>query len=146
MYFYLVAIGVLLLDQIVKFAVRSNMTLGESIPIIEHVFHFTYIENPGAAFGMMANKTGFFVVLTVMIICVMFYLYHKQENKRTMLSLALGLVVSGAVGNLIDRVTKGTVTDVFDCRIWPIFNIADMAIVLGLGYLAYRLIFHGEEF
>lgn len=58
----------------------------------------------------------------------------------------MALVIGGALGNLIDRILKQTVTDMFDFRIWPVFNVADMAIVIGLMYLAYRLIFRGEEF
>lgn len=146
MYFCIILAITLLIDQLTKWLVRANMMLGESIPVINNVFHLTYIENPGAAFGMFANKTYFFVFFTIIVIGMMLYLYIKQPNKRSMLSCSLALVVSGAIGNLIDRVAKGTVTDMFDFRIWPVFNIADMAVVIGLLYLAYRLIFHGEEF
>lgn len=146
MYFCIILAITLLIDQLTKWLVRANMMLGESIPVINNVFHLTYIENPGAAFGMFANKTYFFVFFTIIVIGMMLYLYIKQPNKRSMLSCSLALVVSGAIGNLIDRVAKGTVTDMFDFHIWPVFNIADMAVVIGLLYLAYRLIFHGEEF
>lgn len=143
--FFLVIILSLLADQGVKYLVRSLMTLGESVPVIEGIFHITYIENPGAAFGMLANKTIFFVIFTVIIIGIMVYLFLKQQNKKSLYSISIAFVISGALGNLIDRLFKGTVTDMFDFRIWPVFNIADMLIVVGLGYIAYRLIIRGEE-
>ena len=122
------------------------MVLGESIPLLQNVFHLTYIENPGAAFGLFKDKTIFFVIFTLIIIGIMVYLYLHQTNRKTLFAYSLALVIGGAAGNLIDRVVKGTVTDMFDFRIWPVFNIADMAVVIGLMYLAYCLIFHGEDY
>ena len=136
----------LVLDQLVKWLVRSQMILGESIPLVQNVFHLTYIENPGAAFGLFKDKTVFFVIFTLVIIGVMVYLYLHQTNRKTWFAYSLALVIGGAAGNLIDRMVKGTVTDMFDFRIWPVFNIADMAVVIGLIYLAYCLIFHGEDY
>lgn len=136
----------LILDQLVKWLVRSQMVLGESIPLLQNVFHLTYIENPGAAFGLFKDKTIFFVIFTLIIIGIMVYLYLHQTNRKTLFAYSLALVIGGAAGNLIDRVVKGTVTDMFDFRIWPVFNIADMAVVIGLMYLAYCLIFHGEDY
>ena len=136
----------LALDQLVKWWVRSEMMLGESIPILQNVFHLTYIENPGAAFGMFKDKTLFFVIFTLIIIGVMVYLYLHQANRKTLFSYSLALVIGGALGNLVDRMVKGTVTDMFDFRIWPVLNIADMAVVIGLIYLAYCLIFRGEDY
>lgn len=144
--FCLIIISVLLVDQVSKYLVRLNMDLGESIPVIEELFHLTYIENPGAAFGMLANKTALFVILTLVIVGVMVYLALKMANKKSWSFYTFALVIGGALGNLVDRVYKGTVTDMFDFRIWPIFNVADMALVVGLLYIAYRLIFHGEDF
>ena len=144
--FFLLVAAVLLTDQVSKYLIRANMDLGESIPLIENLFHLTYIENPGAAFGMLANKTVLFVILTLIIVGVMLYVALKMSNKKSLSFYALALVIGGALGNLIDRIYKATVTDMFDFRIWPIFNVADMALVIGLVYIAYRLIFHGEDF
>ena len=144
--FFLIILSVLVVDQGSKYLVRWQMDLGESIPLIENLFHLTYIENPGAAFGMLANKTVLFVILTVVIVGVMAYIALKMANKKSWSFYALALVIGGALGNLIDRVAKQTVTDMFDFRIWPIFNVADMALVIGLLYIAYRLVFHGEDF
>ncbi len=144
--FMSIIVVTLILDQLVKWLVRSQMVLGESIPLLQNVFHLTYIENPGAAFGLFKDKTIFFVIFTLIIIGIMVYLYLHQTNRKTLFAYSLALVIGGAAGNLIDRVVKGTVTDMFDFRIWPVFNIADMAVVIGLMYLAYCLIFHGEDY
>lgn len=144
--FLLVVAVILAADQLSKYLIRANFALGESMPIIDNFFHLTYIENPGAAFGFLANKTVFFVILTVIIVAILIYLAVKMKNKHSLSYYALALVVGGALGNFYDRLSKGTVTDMFDFRIWPVFNVADMALVIGLLYIAYRLIFHGEDF
>ena len=145
MYFYVPLVALLLLDQIVKYAVRTNMVQGQSIPIISGIFHLTYIENPGAAFGILSNHRILFLVMTVAITGIMFYLYLQLRNKKSLTAFSLALVISGAIGNFIDRFFQGTVTDMFDFQIWPIFNIADICICLGLALLCYLLIFKGEE-
>lgn len=144
--FIIIIAVTLALDQLVKWWVRAEMFLGESIPVVHNIFHLTYIENPGAAFGMFKDKTIFFVIFTLIIIGVMVYLYWHQTERKTLFCYSLALVIGGALGNLIDRMVKGTVTDMFDFRIWPVFNIADMAVVIGLIYLAYCLIFRGEDY
>lgn len=145
MYFYVPLVALLLLDQIVKYAVRTNMVQGQSIPIISGIFHLTYIENPGAAFGILSNHRILFLVMTVAITGIMFYLYLQLRNKKSLTAFSLALVISGAIGNFIDRFFQGTVTDMFDFQIWPIFNIADICICVGLALLCYLLIFKGEE-
>ena len=145
MYFYLPIVCFLLLDQFVKYLVRTNMELGQSIPIISGIFHLTYIENPGAALGILANRRLLFLLLTIIIVGIMFYLYFQLRQKKSLTAFSLGLVISGALGNFIDRFFRGTVTDLFDLRIWPIFNIADICICVGLALLCYLLLFKGEE-
>ena len=145
MYFYFPIVFFLLLDQFVKYLVRTNMELGQSFPIIFGIFHLTYIENPGAAFGILANRRLLFLLLTIIIVGVMFYLYFQLRQKKSLTAFSLGLVISGALGNFIDRFFRGTVTDLFDLRIWPIFNIADICICVDLALLCYLLLFKGEE-
>ena len=145
MYFYFPIVFFLLLDQFVKYLVRTNKELGQSFPIIFGIFHLTYIENPGAAFGILANRRLLFLLLTIIIVGVMFYLYFQLRQKKSLTAFSLGLVISGALGNFIDRFFRGTVTDLFDLRIWPIFNIADICICVGLALLCYLLLFKGEE-
>lgn len=121
------------------------MVQGQSIPILQNIFHLTYIENPGAAFGILANHRLLFLLLTAVITGIMFYLYLQLNNKKSPTAFSLALVISGALGNFIDRFFRGTVTDMFDFQIWPIFNIADICICLGLAGLCYLLLIKGEE-
>ena len=145
MYFFVPLIAGLILDQALKSWIRTNMTIGQSIPVIQNIFHITYIENLGAAFGILANQRILFLILTALITGIMVYLYLNLRNKKSVAALSLGLVISGAIGNFIDRFIQGTVTDMFDFRIWPVFNIADICICIGIALLCYILIFKGEE-
>ncbi|MBQ2022034.1 MAG: signal peptidase II [Peptococcaceae bacterium] len=145
MYFLIPFLGLLIADQAVKHLVRTTMVQGQSIPIIENIFHITYIENPGAAFGILANQRMLFLILTAVIVGVMIYLYFSLSNKKSLTAISLGIVVSGAIGNFIDRFMQGTVTDFLDFRIWPIFNIADIAICVGLALICYFIIIKGED-
>lgn len=140
MQLFLVALVVLLLDLFTKYIVQSQMELFQSIPVINNVFHITYILNPGAAFGMFANKTTFFILVTIVLLLgvAIFYKYLKQEGKVAI--LALGMVVGGAIGNMIDRFRYGQVVDFLDFRIWPIFNLADVAIVTGMALLMIKIL------
>lgn len=145
MYFYLPLVAFLLLDQFVKYIVRTTMVQGQSIPVISGIFHLTYIENPGAAFGILANHRMLFLLMTALITGIMFYLYTQLRNKKSLTACSLALVISGALGNFIDRFFQGTVTDMFDFQIWPVFNVADICICIGLALLCYLLIFKGED-
>jgi len=131
---------VVLVDQATKFWIQSRMSYGESIPVISDVFHITYILNPGAAFGILENKTWFFVIVAVILISGVAYIYPRLPKDKPFLKIGAGLLTGGAVGNLIDRVRIGYVVDFFDFRIWPIFNIADICIVCGVACLAYVLL------
>ncbi len=138
---YFVIVAVIVLDQISKYMVKSRFMLNESIAIIENIFHLTYVRNFGAAFGILKHQKMFFVVLTTAVLIGIIIFIRQQSNIHSMVKWSLSLVVGGAVGNLIDRVVHGYVIDFFDFRIWPVFNIADMAIVVGAFLLSYYLIF-----
>lgn len=135
MRFVLLALGWLALDQWSKWLVMERMVFGESVPIIEGIFHLTYVTNPGAAFGMMAYKTTFFIVVTLVVVAGLAYYFTRISNDRLLLKTGLALQVSGAVGNLIDRLRFGHVVDFFDFRVWPVFNVADVGICIGVGIL-----------
>lgn len=142
MAFWIGGLIVLLVDRLTKFIVVQKMNLGETIPVIKDFLHITYIENPGAAFGLLANKTWLFIFFTVVILIGMVYLNQTMGRGNFMFSLILGLVAGGAVGNLIDRFQSGLVVDFIDFRgIWPyVFNIADTAIVIGMLLLIWQII------
>ena len=130
-----IAISVLLVaaDQISKWYVSTHFYLGQSVPVIPDVFHFTYWTNKGAAFSMLQDKRWFFVVFTILVIgAILFYVVKKKITDKAFL-LSVTLVIAGAVGNLIDRVRIGEVIDFFDfCLInFPIFNVADVCVSIG---------------
>ena len=118
----------------------ENMALGESIPIIEEVFHLTYILNPGAAFGMFAHNRLFFIAIAVIVIGIIVWARREILASPWEVKAGCGLFLGGAIGNLIDRARQGLVIDFFDFRIWPVFNIADIAICIGVGLIIWNLL------
>lgn len=121
-------------DQSLKKLVEGSMRLGESVPLIPGVLQLTYIKNAGGAFGILDGRGG--VLLLGSAVAVVFVLWMLLEGPPTRTTaLGCGLILGGAVGNLFDRLTAGVVTDYVDIRIWPVFNAADIAIVLGAAAL-----------
>lgn len=131
---------IVLCDQITKLMVRMIMAPGQTIPLIPKVFHLTYVQNPGAAFGMLAYRTDFFIMITIIVILFILLFFHRVGAGQKLLRIGLALQLGGAIGNLIDRLHFGHVTDFFDLLIWPVFNIADMAIVFGVGLLCWEIL------
>lgn len=128
----IMAILIVAIDQWSKYVVQAGMTPGLSIPIIPNMFHITYILNPGAAFGLLENQRIFFIIVAAIMLLAAIYFYPRIPAKCFMLKSGLGLLAGGASGNLIDRIKTGYVVDFFDFRIWPVFNVADIAIVCGV--------------
>jgi signal peptidase II len=138
--FFVTLAAVVLLDQFLKAYIGATMHLHESIPIIEGYFNITYVKNPGAAFGFLANsapefRSFFLISVTLIAIVLILYFISKSTAKEVFLTFSLSLILGGAVGNLIDRIRFGEVTDFLDFYIssyhWPAFNVADSAISLG---------------
>lgn len=140
MWLFVLPLAVVILDQFSKFIVVENMALGESIPIIEEVFHLTYILNPGAAFGMFAHNRLFFIAIAVIVIGIIIWARREILASQWEVKAGCGLFLGGAIGNLIDRARQGLVIDFFDFRIWPVFNIADIAICIGVGLIIWNLL------
>ena len=138
-------IGVIAVDQFLKFKVTNSMILGESVPVIENFFHFTYVLNPGAAFGILPNQRVFFLLMGIALILVTIYFYPRINKKEKLLKFGVINLVSGSTANLIDRFQTGYVIDFIDFRIWPIFNIADVAIVFGMFIVIYFVAFKMED-
>ena len=134
-WYFLVVGGVLILDQAVKALVQQKMAEGMSIPILPGAFHLTYILNPGAAFGLFAEQRWLFILVAVLLVTGVAFLFRQLVQQPPMLRLGAALLVGGALGNLLDRIRIGRVVDFFDFRIWPIFNIADIAICVGVGLI-----------
>lgn len=140
MWLFVLPLAVVILDQFSKYIVVENMALGESIPIVEEVFHLTYILNPGAAFGMFAHNRLFFIAIAVIVIGIIIWARREILASPWEVKAGCGLFLGGAIGNLIDRARQGLVIDFFDFRIWPVFNIADIAICIGVGLIIWNLL------
>ena len=132
----------IIIDQITKLIVSSKMAIYDSIPIIKNVLHITYIQNEGAAFGMLADHRWVFMVLsTVAIIGIAIYLFGFCKENR-FVKIGLALVIGGGIGNMIDRIVLGYVVDMIDCRFinFYIFNVADSCVCVGAGLIILGII------
>lgn len=130
MRFWFTIIAVVVLDQLSKWLVVSNMQYGESLPLIEGIISLTYVRNQGAAFGLFAGNTWLFIACALLVV-VIISIYNYKNPLVGCLQIILGLVCGGAMGNFIDRFRYHYVVDFFDLGWWPVFNIADMAVVCG---------------
>lgn len=136
---------IIILDQVIKYIVVDNMFLGQSIPIVPHLLHLTYILNPGAAFGILENQRFFFILIAIILTIAIVYFYPKIQQLNKLFQTGIALLFSGAIGNMIDRIFIGKVVDYIDFRIWPIFNLADIAIVFGCIVIIYELLFNMNQ-
>lgn len=140
MNFVIIALLVVIFDQLTKYYVVENFYLGESVPVIENIFHWTYILNPGAAFGMLEGSRWFFVVIAVGVLGGIWYMKDEINEGGWMMQYGAALFGGGAIGNLIDRARSGLVIDFFDFRIWPVFNVADIAICVGVAMILWKVL------
>lgn len=139
---YLVICAVLIVDHLVKLLVRSTMYCGQTIPVIKGFFSITYVQNRGAAFSLFTGRGTMIMVITFLALCFAVWYMERHRDGHWSLLLALELIISGGAGNLIDRAILGFVTDMFDMHFWPVFNIADIAICVGCGFLIlYMFVF-----
>lgn len=139
-------IGIIALDQISKMRVESSMLLGESIPIIEKFFYITYALNPGAAFGILPNQRVFFLLIGIVLLVGFAIFYPRIKKTEKLFKIGIIMGVSGSVGNLIDRIQTGNVIDFLDFKIWrAIFNVADVAIVVGMFIIFYYVAFKMDD-
>lgn len=134
------AVLTFMVDQLTKYLVSNTFDYLQSLPVIPRIFHLTYVHNYGAAFGILQNRRGLFILVSATVIALIVYFY-KQLPKGWLTQVAMGLVLGGTLGNLIDRLRLGYVIDFFDFRVWPVFNIADSAIVIGVIIFAWKIFF-----
>lgn len=135
MIYYGIALVIFLLDRFSKVLVLRFMEYGQSIPLLEGIFHLTSHRNRGAAFGILQNQRMFFLVMTLIIVSGIIWYIWRIRKDRPMFGWSLALILGGALGNFYDRLTTGEVVDFFDFALinFPIFNIADSAVVIGAG-------------
>ncbi len=149
-YFLVIAIVVLLLDRLAKWAVASNIALRDSVVVIPGFFRLTHVENTGAAFGLFADssaqwKVGALVSFSIVALIVVSALLWKNSHAVSTTTIGLSLILGGAMGNLWDRMVSGRVVDFLDFYVgsyhWPAFNVADTAIVIGAALLISEIFF-----
>ncbi len=150
-----ITIGILIfiaIDQITKVIAFNNLKGNDSIVLIKNIFSLTYIENKGAAWGLFAGKMGIFVIVTMIVVPVLIlFIFRIQKVKRTIdnkrsysiLQMLIVVLISGAIGNCIDRVSRGFVVDFFEFTFidFPVFNVADCYITVGTTMLILLVMF-----
>lgn len=146
--YYLLAIFVVIVDQLTKWLVVKNMELGQQITLIKEFFYLHSHRNRGAAFGILQGQMWLFIIVTVVVIIAVIYYLHTEAKGNVLLSTSLALILGGAIGNFIDRLFQGEVVDFLDFYIFsydfPIFNIADSALVIGVGLIAIAFLFESR--
>jgi signal peptidase II len=138
-----VALTVVVADQLSKWWVITHLQLGESwnpVPFLRPVLTLTYVTNTGVAFGLLPGGGNLFVAVPLLAVVIIVAFYAHLALGQWMLQLSLGLIVGGAVGNLLDRLIHGHVIDFVNFRVWPVFNLADSSIVVAMLILAYYML------
>lgn len=136
------------LDRVVKFWAQSALAEHQSIPAIPGVLYITLTYNTGIAFGMLQNAQWLTVPVSALVIAGAVVVYLRQHERDRFSAVALAMLLGGAVANLYDRIVHGRVTDMFDLRWWPVFNVADSFICIAVVLLAVRALFmphHHQE-
>lgn len=135
------------IDQVVKFLVRANIPLGESIPFIPYIMDLTYVQNTGAAFSLLREHTWLLTLLSAVLVVVIAWLIFRRHITGRLGLLAATLVLAGGVGNLIDRVALGYVTDMFQTTFidFAVFNVADSCLTVGVVLLVIYVLFFYDK-
>lgn len=134
---------VIVLDQLTKFIVISKMAFGSSKSVVKGLLDISYITNSGAAFGLLRGWNPLFIIVTFIAI-VFIFLYYRHFKEDLWMKVALGFLLGGAIGNLIDRIRINQVIDFINFRWWPSFNVADISVCIGAGMLLVKII-KGEK-
>lgn len=144
--YYLIAVIIVVVDQITKYLTVNNIALGETIPFIPDVLSITYVQNTGAAWSILEGQFLFFYIVTFIVIGILIYLLHNDAKDSKLLSVAIAFMLGGAVGNFIDRLFLQYVVDMIRLEFinFPIFNIADMALTIGVVLMIIAVVY--EEF
>ena len=149
--FALIAFGAVILDQLSKLWVRAAIPMNSDVPVLPGWVHLTHTLNHGAAWSMLSGQRWLLVGVTVIVVGVVVALARDFARRGTLPIVGLGLILGGAIGNLIDRVLAGAVTDFIDLdtplrwlETFPVFNIADSALTVGVALLLIYTFFGGE--
>ena len=147
--FFLVTAGVILLDQVTKILALQYLAPAGSYPLWKNVLHLTYVENTGAAFGMLQDRRWVFLVISTVALSGMIVYMFLNKTKHPLETTAVAFIVGGGIGNMIDRLARGFVVDFVDVKCIPywkyIFNVADIFVCVGCGlFILYILLFEAK--
>ena|SRR5699024_5961062 len=135
-WYYLLSLLIIGMDQFSKWLIVKNMEYGEQITVIENFFYITSHRNSGAAWGILEGKMGFFYVITIVVVIGLVYYLQKYGKHSAFLAISLTFILAGAIGNFIDRLFRKEVVDFLDFIIftynYPVFNVADSFLVVGV--------------
>ena len=145
MFLFILGIILIVFDQITKLLITNKLDLGQSIPVIDGILHFTYVRNPGIAFGLFPKMNIVIIALSIVTIVLLFSIYKKTNSGNLWIRTALVFITSGAVGNLLDRIQYNVVIDFIDFRVWTVFNLADSFIIIGVTVLFIIILFTKER-
>lgn len=147
--YYLIALVIIIVDQLTKWLVVRYMEIGENIPIIHNFLYLSSHRNRGAAWGILEGQMYFFYIITVGVVIGLIVYLQKLPKDQPWMKLALSLMLGGAIGNFIDRVLHQEVIDFINTFIFtydfPIFNVADSALVIGVGIILILTILEGKK-
>lgn len=148
-FYYIIALVIIALDQITKWLVVKNMYIGENIKVIENFLYITSHRNKGAAWGILQGQMWFFYIITTIVIIGIVYYIQKEIKGKKLMGISLGLMLGGAIGNFIDRLFRKEVVDFVNTYIFgydfPIFNVADSALVIGVALLMLQMLREEKE-
>ncbi|KAA0548008.1 lipoprotein signal peptidase [Bacillus sp. BGMRC 2118] len=149
MVYYLIALIVIIIDQFTKWLVVKYMEYGESITIVENFLYLTSHRNRGAAWGILQGQMWFFYIITMIVVVGIIVFIKRLKKQEKLMGWSLGLMLGGAIGNFIDRLFRKEVVDFINTYIFsydfPIFNVADSALVIGVGLFFIHTILEGKQ-
>lgn len=132
---FVTAAAVYIVDRLTKLVAIRAIDPARSIEILKGMFHLTLVRNEGAAFGILKDHTYVFVAISVAVVGAIIFFSFRQDCAHPAVSVPLGLILGGTLGNLVDRLRYGHVVDFLDFRVWPVFNVADSCITVGAAIL-----------
>ncbi len=136
----IITILVFFLDRLAKYLAVKNLLLNQPLPLIRNFLSLTLVYNRGAAFGILKGQFPLFIFTSACAILFIYFSLKNHKSKKWHYRLSLSLILGGAAGNLVDRLSLGYVIDFIDFHIWPVFNLADSAITIGAVLLGYSII------
>lgn len=132
------------LDRITKIWIDRSLHPGESIRVLDNMLWITYVRNKGVVFGLFSGLAPVLSIISFIALLIFLVFYGKIPYRNLDVQAGCGMIIGGAIGNLIDRMAFGYVMDFIDIRVWPVFNVSDIAICIGIGLILLRLVRQGE--